>query len=175
VSSGAPPLLLVARIARAHGLRGELAVALVGDDPGRVSEGRELWFEKGVGLPRLLRVASRRGRPERPLVRFEGVETREQAEALAGGELSVRFDPADLAAGEYYAHQLEGLRVATAAGVEVGRVAGVVFGPGRAFLEVAAAGRKSALLVPFHGDIVLAVDLDRSLVTIDPPPGLLDL
>jgi 16S rRNA processing protein RimM len=120
-------------------------------------------------------VASRRGAPDRPILRFEGFESIEEAETLAGGELSVAFDPSDAAAGEYYANQLQGLAVRTLAGEAVGRVRDVAFLPGRAFLEVEREGREATLLVPFHSDIVKSVDLARGQVTIDPPAGLLEI
>lgn len=175
MSGPAPPLLLVAKISRAHGLRGEVGVVVVGDDPGRLAAGRELWFEKTGETARTLRIAARRGAPGRTLLRFEGVTSREEAEPLAGGELSVPFDPAEVGPDEFYAHQLEGLRVVTTGGVEVGRVVGVVFAPGRDFLEISAGGRPDRMLVPFHGDIVKEVDLGERRVTIDPPEGLLEL
>jgi 16S rRNA processing protein RimM len=171
----AGPLLVVGRVARAHGLRGEVTVQLVGDDPERMAPGRELWFEKPGAPGRVLRVASRRAQPKRYLIRFEGIECREHAEPLTGGDLSVPFDPADLAEGEYYAHQLEGLAVRDVRGESVGRVAAVAFLPGRVFLEVEQEGRPGTRLVPFHGDIVKSVDLARGQVTIDPPKGLLEL
>jgi 16S rRNA processing protein RimM len=169
------PLLVVARVVRTHGLAGEVGIKMVGDDPDRTAPGRELWFEKAGAPRRRLRVAERRGAPGRLIVRFAGVETIEQAETLAGGELSVEFDPSDAAAGEYYANQLQGLIVRTLAGESVGRVRDVAFLPGRAFLEVEREGRGSTLLVPFHGDIVKGVDLARGQVTIDPPAGLLEI
>jgi 16S rRNA processing protein RimM len=162
-------------VTRPHGLRGEVGVQLLGDDPERLSPGRELSFEKEGAPERLLRVASRRSQPRRLLVRFEGVETRESAELLVGGELSVTFDPAAAGPGEYYPHQLEGLRVVSVTGEELGRVVGVIFGPGREFLEIAEQPGRRVRLVPFHGDIVKEVDLAGGRVTIDPPQGLLDL
>lgn len=169
------PFLLIGKVGRPHGLLGEVAVSMVGDDPGRLAPGAEIVFARGTELPRRLRVAASRPHGRRLLVRFEGVEGRTEAELLGGGELSVRFDPADAGAGEYYAHQLEGLEVVTSAGERVGHVAGVVFAPGRPFLEVSAVGRAAALLVPFHADIVKEVDLAGGRLTIDPPAGLLDL
>ena len=150
-------------------------MAPAGDDLRRLAPGRDVWFEKPGTEPRMLRVASNRGTPGRPLVRFEGVESREDAEGLAGGELSVRFDPSDLGEGEYYAHQLRGLVVRTVHETDVGKISGVVFAPGRAYLEIAVAGRSGTLLIPFHGDIVSEVDLTAGRVIIDPPEGLLDL
>jgi 16S rRNA processing protein RimM len=182
VQTGAAPLLVVGKIARAHGLRGEVSVALVGDDPSRMSAGRELLFTWGPGEDqlRLLRVAGSRGHPNALLLKFEGVETREQAESLAGGELCVRFDPGKLLQGEYYPNQLQGLEVRTVKGESVGRVGAVLFTPGGQLLELttdpsAGPGKTRALLVPFHGDIVKEVNIAAGYLTIDPPEGLLEL
>lgn len=158
-----------------HGLRGEVSVVPLGDEPGRMAAGCELFFEKAGAGPRLLRVASSRSQPKRLLLRFEGFETREEATSLIGGDLSVPFDPGRLAPGQYYPHQLEGLEVRTIGGESVGRVAGVVFGPGAELLEVRREGRQAPLLIPFHGDIVSHVDLAGGTLAIDPPEGLLDL
>ncbi|MBA2563996.1 MAG: 16S rRNA processing protein RimM [Gemmatimonadetes bacterium] len=168
-------MLLVGRIARAHGLKGEVGVVLVGDDPGRLAPGGELWLTVPGGPARAVRVLSRRGHEGRILLRLEGVDSREEAERLAGGELSVRFDPHDLGPGEYYPHQLEGLEVRDPEATVLGRVVAVVFGPGRPLLEVSLADRRGTQFVPFHPDIVKGVDLAAGRVTIDPPAGLLDL
>lgn len=149
---------------------------LVGDDPARIAAGRDVWFEKAGEETRTVCIAESRPGPRGYLLRFEGVETREQAERLAGADLSVPFDPSDLAGGEFYAHQLEGLTVVTTAGETLGRVAGVVFAPGRVFLELGRVeARQQGLLIPFHGDIVKEVDLAGGRVTVDPPEGLLEL
>ena len=169
-----PVWLAVARVARAHGLKGEVGVVLLGDDPGRLEAGRELRLEHAGEAPRVVRIASSRRGPRGPLVFLEGVSTREQAESLAGAELFVPFDPGELGAGEFYAHQLEGLRVVGPDGAELGRVTGVVFGPGHPILEVAVPGRATQL-VPFHPDLVRGVDLERGILTLEGPEGLLEL
>jgi 16S rRNA processing protein RimM len=164
----------VGRVARPHGLDGEVGVVLLGDDPARLAAGRELRLERAGEPPRTVRVASSRRGTRGPLVRLEGVSTRDAAEALRGAELSVAFDPANLGAGEFYAHQLEGLRVVAPDGAELGRVTGVAFGPGRPLLEVTVPGR-APQLVPFHPDLVRGVDLEQGLLTLEAPEGLLEL
>ena len=169
------PLLVVGRVAKAHGLRGEVSVVVVGDDPGRLAPGRELWYERAGEEPRRVTIAASRGPRERLLVRLEGVTTREDAERLAGGDLSIPFDASELREGEYYPHQLEGLAVVTPDGAEAGRVAGVVFAPGAAYLEITREGSSRTQLVPFLPHVVRAVDLATGRVTIEPPEGLLEL
>jgi 16S rRNA processing protein RimM len=88
------------------------------------------------------------------------------------------IDSADLPpideADTYYDHQLEGLRVRTTAGVELGTVTEVLH---TAAGELLAVKRDQApeLLVPFVSAIVTSVSLEDGVVDIDPPDGLLDL
>jgi 16S rRNA processing protein RimM len=114
----------------------------------------------------------------RLLVRLEGVASRDAADALRGSLFIV--DTADLPAiedpDEFYDHQLEGLRVRTLAGREVGTVAEVLHTAAGEILAVRPAdGDGPEVLVPFVGAIVTAVSLEDGLVEIDPPDGLLDL
>jgi 16S rRNA processing protein RimM len=79
----------------------------------------------------------------------------------------------------YYDHQLEGLRVRTTAGQDVGVVAEVLHTAAGELLAVrrgdGGAAGATELLVPFVGAIVPLVSLDEGIVEIDPPEGLLDL
>jgi 16S rRNA processing protein RimM len=105
-------------------------------------------------------------------VKFEGVDTREQAERIKG----TLFVPADKARvlddGEYWEHDVVGCTVVTATGDDVGTVTAIVPGPAQDLLEIETA--KGARLVPFVTEIVTRVDPDRREVVVDPPEGLLD-
>ena len=74
---------------------------------------------------------------------------------------------------EFYDHQLEGLRVRTTAGDEVGTVAEVLHTAAGELLSVRTEDRE--VLVPFVGAIVASVSLADQVIEIDPPEGLLDL
>ena len=77
---------------------------------------------------------------------------------------------------EFYDHQLEGLRVRTTAGLDVGVVAEVLHTAAGEILAVRPAdGDGPEVLVPFVGAIVTSVSLADGTVEIDPPDGLLDL
>jgi 16S rRNA processing protein RimM len=105
-------------------------------------------------------------------VKFEGVETRDEAERLRGP----LFVPADDARGleedEFWPHELEGCAVVRADGTPVGTVNTVVTGTAQDLLEVST--ERGERLVPFVKEIVVAVDLDARVVTLDPPEGLLE-
>ena len=170
--------LVVGRVAKAHGVTGEVVVDVRTDDP-------EIRFARG----NTLRAKGFRGRPDgsytiesvrphggRLLVRLTGVADRDSADALRGTLFVVDSDdlPPIADADEYYDHQLEGLRVRTVDGVEVGVVAEVLHTAAGELLSVTRADG-SEVLVPFVTAIVPTVSLSDGVVEIDPPDGLLNL
>jgi len=171
--------LVVGRVVKAHGIGGEVVVDVRTDDPyERFAPGRMLRARARDKTERRLVVDSMREHSGRLLVRLEGVATRDAADALRGSLFVV--DVADLPPiedpDEFYDHQLEGLRVRTTAGLDVGTVAEVLHTAAGEILAVRAGdGDGPEILVPFVGAIVTAVSLEDGVVEIDPPDGLLDL
>jgi 16S rRNA processing protein RimM len=170
--------LVVGRIAKAHGITGELVVDVRTDDPdARFVVGNRLRLKNSrTGLDRETVISAVRPHAGRLLIRLEGISDRDNAEALRGGLFVV--DSAELPAiedpDEFYDHQLEGLAVRTVDGQSVGTVAEVLHTPGGELLSVRAESG-GEVLVPFVSEIVTAVSLADGLVHIDPPEGLLDL
>ena len=109
-------------------------------------------------------------------MRLDGVADRDTADALRGSLFVV--DSEDLPPIEepdtYYDHQLEGLRVRTTAGCDIGTVAEVLHTAAGELLAVNR-GAAGELLVPFVSAIVTSVSMDTRTVEIDPPEGLLEL
>ncbi|MEB4208781.1 ribosome maturation factor RimM [Mycobacterium sp. 94-17] len=172
--------LTVGRVVKAHGISGELVVEIRTDDPAaRFSPGNTLRAKPSRdGVERSCVIESAREHGGRLLVRVAGVTDREAADAMRGtlfvvdSENLPDIDEADT----YYDHQLEGLRVRTTAGEQIGVVAEVLHTAAGELLSVRReAGEKRELLVPFVTAIVTAVSLDDGTVEIDPPEGLLDL
>jgi len=167
-------LLVVARVGRAHGVKGEVAVEVRTDDPDtRLAPGAVLLTEPVERGP--LTVRSTRDHSGRLLVRFVGVEDRTAAEDLRGTLLQVDVDPAQVPDEDdaWYDHQLVGLAVVDTTGREVGTVAGVVHLPAQDLLSVLRPDGSEAL-VPFVAQIVPEVDVAGGCVVVAPPPGLLD-
>lgn len=155
------PWLEVGRVARAHGVRGEVAVDLVTNVPDRVSPGLRVRLG---GRAEWVVAAVRPGPRGRLLVRFEGVRSRDAAEELRGEVVSARHCGGP--PGEVWVHELVGRPVVDRAGLLCGRVVAVEANPA------------SDLLVLEGGQLVPLCFLterapDGSLV-IDPPPGLLE-
>ena len=164
----------VGRIARAHGLRGQVIVNLDTDFPGeRFQPGAELFVERG-GAVRPLRITTVRFQGERPVIGLDGVETIDDAETLAGAELRVPVDRlAALPSQTFYRHDLVGCVVETADGQRVGMVREVdgTLGGSRLVVD----GPRGEVLIPLAAEICTTVDVGAKRIVIRPPDGLLDL
>jgi 16S rRNA processing protein RimM len=167
-------LVVVGRIARTHGLAGEVVVNVETDFPeDRFRAGQRMFVAPG-GQVRQVRIAGVRWHKGRPLVSFEGVGTIEDAEALGRGDL--RVPPGELVpleAGTFFHHDLVGCEVVTEAGEEVGRVVRVE-GPMLGSLLVVQ-GRRGEVLVPLAEHICVRIEPAARRIVVAPPEGLLDL
>lgn len=140
----------------------------ISDDPRRFDRGATLLHEDG----RSLVVLSARAHRDRFLVRFEGSDSREDAEGLRGAVYVPAAEVRSLQDSEYWEGDVVGCAVHLADGSEVGRVTDVIVRPAQDLLEVeTATGRH---LIPFVDAIVTEVDTSSKRVVIDPPAGLLD-
>jgi 16S rRNA processing protein RimM len=167
--------VVVGRIAKAHGIRGELAVDVRTDSPDeRFRIGAAVTTKLRDGSQRELTIAAAREHSGRLLVRFEEVLTRDVAETLRGALLLADTDtlPPTGDPDEFYDHELAGLRAELADGTVLGKVVEIVHSPAGELLELDVEGRE--VLVPFVRAIVPTVDIAGGRVVLDPPEGLLD-
>jgi len=164
----------VGTIARAHGIRGQVIVNLETDFPEeRFRPGATLFTRRGAGV-QAIALTTVRFQNGRPVVGIEGVETMNDAEALAGLELRVPMEQlAPLPAGTFYHHDLVGCQVVTEAGEHVGAVESVEGTIGGSRLVIA--GAKGEILIPMATDICRTIDVAGKRIVIAPPDGLLDL
>ncbi|HVF06270.1 MAG TPA: ribosome maturation factor RimM [Frankiaceae bacterium] len=166
-------VLVVGRIGRAHGVRGEVSVDVRTDDPDRrYAAGSVLATDPPEQGP--LTVERSRPHHGRLLVQFEGVADRNAADALRGVLLVV--DRASVGAadeGEWWDHDLVGLAAVRADGTPLGTVTDVIHVPGPPLLAIESDGGE--VLVPFVAGIVPEVDVAGGRLVVDPPEGLLDL
>lgn len=167
--------VVVGRIAKPHGIRGELAVDPHTDSPGqRFAIGYQLIARGRKSPARTVTVAAARQHGGRLLVRFEEVLDRNEAEALHGALLLASTDdlPPTEDPDEFYDHELFGLSAELADGTVVGTVKDVLHSAGGELLTLDVDGRE--VLVPFVRAIVPTVDIAGGKVVLDPPEGLLD-
>jgi 16S rRNA processing protein RimM len=167
--------IAIGQIGRAHGIRGEVTVAVRTDEPDvRFVPGATLATEPPERGP--LTVAATRWHSGRLLITFEGVADRNAAEDLRGTLLVLDSAqiPAPAEPDEFYDHQLIGLGVVTAAGLPVGEVTDVRHHGQDLLVVRRGPGPAGEVLVPFVSAIVTEVDVPGGRLVIDPPPGLLD-
>ena len=173
--------VVVGRIRRAHGIRGDLAVEVRTDEPDRrFAVGNVLVTDPADRGP--LTITASRWHSGMYLMTFAEVKDRTAAEELRGTWLVM--DSADIGStgdpDEFYDHELIGLSAVTVSGQPVGVVTDVrhhgqdllVIDP--AVVEQGGEQARGELLVPFVTAIVPEVDVPAGRLVIDPPPGLLD-
>jgi 16S rRNA processing protein RimM len=167
-------LVVVARVARPHGLRGEVVLSAETDFPDeRFRPGSQVLMQDD-GAVRVLTVRSSRIYKGRPIVGFEGIDSIEQIEPFAGREL--RIEPAELMAlppGCFYHHDLVGCRVETVEGDPIGTVTRVDGAGGASRLTVE--GPSGEQLIPLVDEICRQIDPDGRRIVIAAPDGLLGL
>lgn len=168
-------LVVVGRIGRPHGIKGEVTVEVRTDLPERrFATGSVLATEPARVGP--LTVAAARWHSGRLLLSLRGVADRNGAEALRGVVLSAEVPDDEVTDDpeEFFDHQLRGLAVRTVDGAEVGVLDDVIHLPGQDLLSVRRPDGRE-VLVPFVIELVPEIDVEAGHVLIDPPPGLLDL
>lgn len=176
----------------AHGVRGELRVAVLGDGPANLLRARSLWMidREAVGAeaigteangpggapgPREREVESAAaGRPGEVRLRLRGIESREAAQALAGVRLGVRAEQlAPLPDGEWYWFQLVGCAVEAHDGRALGTVR-ALWETGAADVLVVEDETGREVLLPAAAALLREVDVERGRIVIEVPEGLLD-
>ena len=173
--SGTDDLLLVGRVARAHGNRGQVIVNPDTDFPDeRFVVGQTLQVEQqGRSIER--RMTSVRFHQGRPVIALEGVESMDDAELLAGAELKIPATAVGpLADGTFYHHDLIGSEVRDTSGRRIGTVDHIDGPMERSLLAVHANGG-GEVLIPLVADICVKIDADGKTIVIDPPDGLIEL
>lgn len=167
-------MAVVGRVARPHGIRGQVVINLETDFPHeRFQVGAELFVRRSAHVEQLV-VASVRFHNERPIVGFAGFDDMNAAATLAGAELRVpRSALAPLPPETFYRHDLVGCAVDTTNGSHVGDVTDVEGTLGGSRLVVSTS--HGDVLVPLAAEICRSIDVDAKRIVIEPPEGLLDL
>jgi 16S rRNA processing protein RimM len=162
------------RVVRAHGIRGAVRVLPYDDDSANLPRLRRATLRLRGGSVREAAVVSITKAGKTFLATFEGVEDRDQAEALVGAEIVLdRSEFAPLPEGRHYLVDLIGLTVRTQDGAVLGKLADVMKTGANDVLVVGDdAGRE--VLLPDLPDVVLAIEPEAGRIVVRVPPGLLD-
>jgi len=158
--------LIVGRIVKAHGVRGEVVVVSESDNPDRFARGAVLTTAEGSTLV----VRASRARDAALIVSFEGVDDRTAAERLRGETLCI--EPTNrraLESDEYWPDDLIGLHVRDQEGIPLGEIVDVVIGAQDRLVVRTSSGMVD---VPFVRSLVPYIDISAGFVTVNSIPGL---
>ncbi len=174
--ASSPHFLVLGRIQRPHGVRGELRLQIITDYPERIADldvvyiGRDPYDPtSAIGFT----VTGTRRHREQLLVRLEGIDTREEADRYRDHLLMVSLEDAiPLEEDEYYTFQIIGAEVLTTDGVSLGTIREVLE-TGANDVFVVQGGLYGEVLLPDIPTVILEIDIDNRRMTVEIPPGLL--
>lgn len=169
-----PTHLVIGRVLKPHGVRGEMRVSIIADDPERFAALDTVYLsaDESDPAPAPYAVTGSRLHKDVVLLSLEGVGSREAADALRRYWVQVALDDAvPLAEGEYFLYQLLGLTVKTDTGAVVGNLTDIIeTGANNIFVVQSGDGE---ILIPDIPDVVRQIDFDKRELLITPLPGLL--
>lgn len=168
----AEDLVLVGRIARPHGIKGQV---VVNPDTDFLEQRYQVGATLLVGpVPVPRTIVTARFQQGRPIIGFEGVESMSDAELLAGLELRLPAEALGaLPERTFYHHDLVGCEVSDRSGTVLGQVASVEGPMERSRLVVA--GPRGEIQIPLNDAFCPSIDTAARRIVVDPPPGLVEL
>jgi 16S rRNA processing protein RimM len=166
-----PSFLAVGKLRRPHGVKGEIIMDVLTDFPERLQVGM-LLYAGDTHLP--LRVRSIRPHDKVLLLAFEGLHTPETVGVHRNQIVYVpAADRPPLPEGEYYHHQLIGLRVVDDTGQHLGTIASILETGGANDVYLVTSQDNRELLLPDIEEVVLSIDLQTGEMRVHLLPGLL--
>ncbi len=166
-------LVAIAKIAKPRGLKGELIADLLTDFPERFDDLENVIVLLPDGGRHELKIENAWFQNDRIVLKFEGVGSIDDAERLRNAEVCIaEAECVELGSDEFYDWQLEGCKVETVSGDELGTVSKVMRTGGTENLAVT--GKAKEYLVPFAETICVEVDVENKRILVDPPEGLLE-
>jgi 16S rRNA processing protein RimM len=175
LSEAADDLIVVARVARTRGLRGEVVADLYTDFPERFDALENVIAIAPDGSRRSLQIEEHWFQGKRIIFKFARYDSIDEARELAGSQLAIpESERIELPAGTFYEWELAGCRVEAVDGKLIGK-AREVMRTGGVEILVVADDQGRDFLIPMADDICIEIDVEHKLVRVDPPEGLLEL
>ncbi|MFC2015913.1 ribosome maturation factor RimM [Chloroflexota bacterium] len=169
-----PRYLIIGQVVRPHGLRGELKVLAMTDDPSRYGLLDQVWMGREDEEPEVRLVEGYRMDKDGILLKLGGCDDRVTADALRGLLVQIPLEDAlPLGEGEYYEHQILDLDVWTATGEHLGAVSQIIVtGANDVYVVQSPDPKRREILIPAIKDVVLEVDLEGGRLVVELPAGL---
>ena len=167
--------VVIARVVKARGVRGEVACALETDFPERFASLEEITSCMPDGTRESLTIEDYWFHKTHVILKFEGYDSMTAAQKLAGARLVIsESDAAPLPEGEFFERHLIGAEAVTTGGRKLGRVTALIRTGGTDVLVVESESGQEQM-IPFADEICTDVDVEAKLITVNPPEGLLEL
>ncbi|MFC2023556.1 ribosome maturation factor RimM [Chloroflexota bacterium] len=169
-----PRYLIIGQVVRPHGLRGELKVLAMTDDPSRFGLLEQVYLGREDEEPVTRSIEGYRMDKDGVLLKLGGCDDRAAAEMLRGLLVQIPLEAAlPLEEGEYYEHQILGLDVWTASGEHLGAVSQIIVtGANDVYVVQSGDPKRREILIPAIEDVVLEVDLEGGRLVVELPEGL---
>ncbi len=167
--------ILIGKVIKAHGIKGAVAVLSFSGCPANFKSYKKIYLVgRDSDLYSPYTVLLSRSQGKSAILQLDGVATRDDAEALCGAQVWLEKTALlPLAADEYYWYEIEGFRVLTAEGRELGTVTALFSTKAHDIMVLSGGGKE--YLIPLRREIIVRKDNRRRILVIDPPAGLLDL
>ena len=166
-------LIAVARITKTRGLRGEVVADILTDFPERFDNLERVFAVSKTGEISEMTLENHWFQKDRVILKFKDVNSIEAGELLKNLTISVpESEVVELEADSYFDWDLEGLRVETVEGENLGVVKEIYRAGENKNLVVK--GAEKEYLIPFVKAICIEVDIENKRILVDPPDGLLD-
>jgi 16S rRNA processing protein RimM len=173
MSKSSEPVLL-GKIVATHGIKGQLRIAVYSGEFETILSLSSLMLKGPDGGLETLEVATSAVHGKKLLVALKGYGSINQVLHLVGREIySTRDQMPELSEGEFYWCDLLGLKVMTDGGELLGILADIIATGSNDVYVVKDDGRE--YLIPALEDVVLDIDLNKGIMMVSPPEGLLDL
>jgi 16S rRNA processing protein RimM len=170
--------ITIGQISKVRGIKGEMVVVSLTDDPKRFSELEKVFLSKDEKITEFVVEKVRtelktKKLKEMVLLKLKGVESPEEAKKLVGSFLEIeKEDVIKLPEGRYFIFDIIGLKVITTEEKEIGTVKEVISLPANDVYVVQ--GEKKEYDIPALKEVVKKIDLERKVMIIEPKEGLLD-
>ncbi len=163
---GEPEYVLIGKLQRAHGVTGEIVLGITTDFPERITRGKVIYLGADHS-PR--KISGARPFNTNVLITLDGIRNREEAAQLTNLEVFVRIDELPpLSEGQYYHHQLVGLKAVLEDGTEIGTVAEIMeTGANDVYVIADPAGKE--ILLPAIDSVIIKVDIPAKQMVVKPP------
>ena len=173
MKTGGETFVVIGRITRPHALRGEVRVSPATDFPERFDQSNRFFIRNRENRGEWKNATAHRWQGGFVVMKFEGVDSREDAEILREATVEIPRDAChDLPEGTYYISDLIGLRVRTVSGTIIGNLADVLQQSAQDVYVIRTEGKE--ILVPAVRKFVSKIDIEKGEIVIDPIEGLLD-